>query len=66
MPSLLFNYVKPTGVVVLSETGGLGLCGYPTKSDVDPDRISGYNETVSELPGSSFFGTDESFDMIRG
>eukprot|EP00127_Corallochytrium_limacisporum_P007200 Clim_evm73s243 gene=Clim_evmTU73s243 len=67
MPMLASNYVKDDMTIYLmSENGVLGLGPYPTEAEVDPDLINAGKETVTVVPGSSFFGSEESFGMIRG
>jgi len=67
IPTMVANYVGPEIEVILqSENGMLGVGPYPFAGDEDPDLINAGKETISELPGCSYFSSAESFAMIRG
>ncbi len=67
IPTLVSNYI-PEGVDVTlqSENGMLGIGPFPTEMEVDADLINAGKQTVTEMDRTSYFGSDDSFAMIRG
>ena len=67
MPTLVANYV-PAGmdVILQSENGMLGIGPYPLEGQEDSDLINAGKETISEIPGTAYFSSADSFAMIRG
>ncbi len=67
IPTLVANFVsKDIEVWLQSENGMLGIGAFPTEDQVDADLINAGKQTVTTIPGSSIFGTQDSFAMIRG
>ncbi len=66
LPTLVANEVSGMNIVFQSENGLLGIGAYPLKGGVDADLINAGKETVTVVPGASFFNSADSFAMIRG
>jgi 3-oxoacid CoA-transferase subunit B len=67
LPTLVANYIAPGVEVILqSENGMLGVGPFPFEGEEDPDLINASKETVTEIKGTAYFSSAESFAMIRG
>jgi len=67
MPTLVANHIPPGMTVILqSENGLLGIGPFPEEGNEDPDLINAGKQTITEVPGSAYFHSADSFAMIRG
>jgi 3-oxoacid CoA-transferase subunit B len=67
MPTLVANYIPPgVDVILQSENGMLGIGPFPFEGQEDPDLINAGKQTITEIPGSCYFSSADSFAMIRG
>lgn len=67
MPTLVSNYIPPgMDIVLQSENGMLGIGPFPITGEEDADLINAGKQTISEMPGTSYFSSADSFAMIRG
>jgi 3-oxoacid CoA-transferase subunit B len=67
LPTMIPSYLQPGVEVILqSENGMLGIGPYPVEGDEDPDLVNAGKETITEIPGCSYFSSADSFGMIRG
>jgi len=67
IPTLVANHIPPDiNVTLQSENGLLGIGPFPTEDNIDPDLINAGKQTITAIPGSSFFSSADSFAMIRG
>jgi 3-oxoacid CoA-transferase subunit B len=67
IPTLVANFIPPgIDVVLQSENGMLGMGPFPFEGEADPDLVNAGKQTITEIPGTSYFSSAESFGMIRG
>ncbi|HWO56053.1 MAG TPA: CoA transferase subunit B [bacterium] len=67
MPTLVANHIPPgVNIILQSENGLLGIGPFPYPGEEDPDLINAGKQTITEIPGSSYFSSADSFAMIRG
>ena len=67
VPTLVPNYLPPEATIILhTENGMLGYGPYPIEGEEDADLINAGKETITELPGCCYFGSDQSFAIVRG
>lgn len=67
IPTLVANYIPPgVDVVLQSENGMLGMGPFPYEGEADPDLINAGKQTITDIPGTSYFSSADSFAMIRG
>jgi 3-oxoacid CoA-transferase subunit B len=67
IPTLVASYIPAhINVILQSENGLLGIGPFPDESEIDPDQINAGKQTITALPGASYFSSADSFAMIRG